>query len=74
MPYNTLLHDGNEKSVFVLDEATGTVKRKIITLGIRSIYGVEVTQGLSSGDKIIGKGKNRLTEGSTVNIVAVRGE
>ncbi len=74
LSYNTLLHNGNEKSVFVLDEATETVKRQIVTLGIRGLHGVEVTQGLSYGDKVIGKGKNRLTDGSTVNIVAVRGE
>lgn len=73
LPYNTLLHEGRNSYVFVLNEATGTVERRDVKRGIRGLKGIEIIEGIKPGEKVIGKGRNRLTPGSRVDVVAERG-
>jgi len=74
LPYNTLLYDGSQVSVFVYNEQNDTVERREITQGIRGLSDVEIVEGLSAGEKVVGKGRNRLTNGSSVEVVVTRGE
>ncbi len=74
LPYNTLLHEGKRKFVFVVDGKSGAVERRAVKLGIRGLHGVQVVSGLKAGEQVVGKGRNRLTDGTLVEVVAVRGE
>jgi len=73
LPYNTLLHEGKQTSVYVLSKTSGAVERRIVNRGIRGLYNVEILNGLKVGDQVVGKGRNRLTNGTPVDVVAVRG-
>ena len=51
-----------------------TVTKKNVTLGIRVDELVQVTEGLSEGEKVIVKGQNLLSDGASVNVVAIEKE
>ncbi len=74
LPYNTLLREGRQRFVFVVDKRRGVVERRAVKLGIRGLHGVEVVGGLRAGEQVIGKGRDRLTDGTPVEVVALRGD
>lgn len=74
LPYNTLLHEGRQAFVYVVDKISGVVERRPVSRGIRGLHGVEIVSGLKAGEQVVGKGRNRLTHGTPVEVVAVRGD
>ena len=72
LPYNVLSYEGKKAFVFVFNKTTGIVERRAVTRGIRGLNGVEILEGLQAGEQVVGKGHNRLTHGTPVNVVSVR--
>ena len=73
MPYKSIVMGTDENYVFVLNE-DNTVTKKNVTLGVRVDELVQVTEGLSEGEKVIVKGQNLLSDGASVNVVAIEKE
>lgn len=73
LPYNTLMHEGKRAYVYVVNESTRVVERRAVTRGIRGLQGIEILSGVKSGEQVVGKGRNRLTHGTAVKVVAERG-
>jgi hypothetical protein len=46
-----------------------TAKRRFITVGALSDYGIIVENGLSVGDKLIVEGYTKINEGMTIQIM-----
>lgn len=61
--------DGN-KSVFVIDTATGTLKLKKVTLGIISDLSAEVTSGAAVNDLVVADPQPNYTDGMKVTYKA----
>jgi len=74
IPYNTVSYEGKKAFVFVVNSESSIAERREIKLGIRGLKGMEVIQGLNEGDQLVGKGHNRLTNGTPVEVVAQRGD
>lgn len=61
---------GSNNFVFVLNEADGTVERRQITIGERLTGSVEVLSGLSTGDKLVTHGLQKIRPGQKVKVLA----
>jgi len=61
---------GSNNFVFVLNATEGTVDRRQITIGERLTGSVEVLSGLSSGDKLVTHGLQKIRPGQKVTILA----
>ena len=65
-----LTGSGDERYVFVIDEASGnTVVRTPVKTGLVSKSDTEIVSGLAEGDRVVVKGQSYLTDGSLVRIV-----
>lgn len=65
-----LTGSGDERYVFVIDEASGnTVVRTPVKTGLVSKSDTEIVSGLSEGDRVVVKGQSYLADGSLVRIV-----
>lgn len=62
IPLSAVLDDGGRSVVFVADG--NEYKKKDVTLGLKSEERVEITDGLSEGDKVVVKGNYLLLEQS----------
>ena len=62
IPLSAVLDDGGKSVVFVADGKE--YKKKEVTLGLKSDDRVEITDGLTSGDKVVVKGNYLLMEQS----------
>ncbi|NEQ97086.1 MAG: HlyD family efflux transporter periplasmic adaptor subunit [Cyanothece sp. SIO2G6] len=56
--------------VFVVDEATGTVERRQVEVGIEALNGIEILNGIEPGERVVTDGVNRVVDGTLVEIVA----
>jgi membrane fusion protein (multidrug efflux system) len=65
VPSEAVFFEGSQALVFVV-KADGTVARTPITLGTRLPDNVEVTGGLSAGQRIVRAGHQKLFEGAKV--------
>lgn len=61
---------GSNNFVFLLDEASGTVDRRQITIGERLTGSVEVLSGLNTGDKLVTHGLQKVRPGQKVKVLA----
>lgn len=61
---------GSNNFVFVLNEATGTLERRKITIGERLAGAVEVLSGLHAGDKVVTHGLQKVRPGQKVKVLA----
>lgn len=71
IPEEALVPVGDRQFVFVVDDDHAT--RKAIETGRRRPGAVEVTAGLDEGARVVVDGAIRISDGSPVNVVAVRG-
>ncbi|MEM9118682.1 MAG: HlyD family efflux transporter periplasmic adaptor subunit [Cyanobacteria bacterium P01_F01_bin.56] len=55
---------------FVVDEATGTVERRQVEVGIEALDGIEILSGIAPGELVVTEGINRLVDGTRVEIVS----
>lgn len=60
--------DGS-RSVWVVDKATSTVKRQPVRVGGLSARGIEILDGLKSGDMVVTRGVSRLKDGLKVRFM-----
>lgn len=58
--------DAVERSVWVFDEKTSTVKLRAVTIGKLSGQGLEILSGLDNGEQIVTAGVQQLREGQQV--------
>lgn len=66
VPIDSVLYEDNEPYVFIAD---GNISvRKNIVLGMRSGNQVEVVEGLQNGQRVVTRGKERLTDGAEITI------
>lgn len=59
---------GQKRSVWVVDEASGTVKQRAVTIGKLTSSGLEVLSGLTPGEKVVIRGVHRLKDGQRVKV------
>ena len=69
LPRNALMFRGNDVFAFVVKSGS-TVERRKLQLGIRSVDGVEVLSGISAGEQVVTRGRDRLSTGASVKVVA----
>ena len=65
---SSILHDGNQPYVYVVDDRQQVQKRPI-ELGLVVDTLAEVLEGLSEGDRVVVQGQASLTDGALVRIV-----
>lgn len=68
LPLAALLEEGGKTSVFVLDEATATVRRQDITVATRDESGFTPASGISEGMRIVTAGVHELQDGQKVKL------
>lgn len=73
LPEEALIKKGNDNFVYLIKEENDkpTAHLTKITLGTRNVGHVEVTEGLSEGDKVVTHGVIKLRDGANVTIKAV---
>ena len=59
----------HQSYVFVVNEAEGTVEQRKVEEGIKGLAKKEIVEGVEPGDKLVTEGKNRLVNGSPVEII-----
>jgi Cu(I)/Ag(I) efflux system membrane fusion protein len=67
IPRSALLTRGTEKGVFLLDDATSTVFRRVRIGRIQDDF-VEILEGLEEGTVVVTSGAQKLNEGDKVKI------
>ncbi len=67
VPLNTVIESGGEKYVFVVDENSAAHKT-IVETGLKNDEYIEITSGVSIGDKVVTTGQDFLSDKSTVSI------
>lgn len=66
VPMEAIIERRDELFVYVFNTESGTVERRDIQVGLFGFEGVEVTSGLSVGEKVVTKGRYRLSDGIAV--------
>lgn len=63
---------GNEATVWIADQTTGTARLRRVTVGPTQADGlIEVLTGLNVGDRLIAGGKESLTDGERIRIAGI---
>ena len=70
VPTNAIIPDANSKKIIVVKEGKGEMVK--IKTGLRNAYGVEVIDGLNSGDSIVVTGVLFVKSGMPVKIRSVK--
>lgn len=68
IPELAVISEGNDRYVFAIG-ADGKVKRRAVKMGARQGGVVEVLEGLQPGERVVGDGVVKVTDGMTVRIV-----
>ena len=66
IPLTAIATDGDQKYVWVLDESTMTVSKRVVTIGVGVGTAVKVVSGLTPGETIVSAGVSALSEGTKV--------
>ena len=66
LPRSAVLSDTQGDYVFV--ENSGTVRRADVETGIDNGNEIEITSGLSEGDRVVVKGQEYLSDGTSVTV------
>ena len=66
IPLTAIATDGDQKYVWVLDENTMTVSKRVVTIGVGVGTAVNVVSGLTPGETIVAAGVSALSEGMKV--------
>lgn len=71
VPYTSITINDSGAYAFVADESKtpAVAKKVVVTTGIRESSRVEITSGLSIGDKLITKGQGLVSDGTTITII-----
>lgn len=68
LPLSALLERDGQSLVFVVDEATGIVSERQVTIAARSKRSITVSAGLGPGTRVVTAGVNSLSPGQKVKI------
>ncbi len=68
-PFNAIVSRDRNSYVFVVNEAEGTVEQRKVEEGIQGLAKKEIVEGVEPGDKLVTEGKNRLVNGTPVEII-----
>ncbi len=73
IPEDALMPEGTKNSVYVLDETSSppVIRKRDVVIGTRRTGEVEISAGLTAGEKVVTRGDMTLTDGSPVSIMAV---
>jgi membrane fusion protein (multidrug efflux system) len=73
IPEDALMPEGTKNSVYVLDESLSppVIRRRDVIIGTRRSGEVEISEGLTAGEKVVTRGDMTLTDGAPVSIMAV---
>ncbi|MCM1312134.1 MAG: efflux RND transporter periplasmic adaptor subunit [Bacteroides sp.] len=68
VPSTAVFHKNGKTAVFVLDQTSGTLKEKAVTVGMLKTDGTTVIiSGLAEGETVVATGTRHLTEGQKVS-------
>lgn len=71
VPATSLIQEGEDFYVYVVDEDSMTAEKRIVTTGITNGESMEIKSGLSSGEVVVVSGKEYLSEkNNAVNITS----
>jgi multidrug efflux pump subunit AcrA (membrane-fusion protein) len=59
-----------DQAVYVINEK-GKAERRIVSTGLKSDADIEITEGLSEGERVITQGLSKITDGSAVRAVSL---
>lgn len=68
---NAIVYREQQPHVFVIDETEKVVQMRPVTEGIRGISLQEITSGVKPGQLIVTEGRNRLVNGTPIEIVDI---
>ena len=69
VPSDAVITSSGEKKVVVLNDDGETVSLKNVTVGVDNGTMAEITEGLSTGEKLVVKGQTYVKDGEKVNVV-----
>ncbi len=69
VPFNAFVFRDRKPYVFVVDEANGIVEQREVQQGIEGLAKREILTGVNPGEKLVTEGKNRLVNGTPVEII-----
>lgn len=69
-PFNAFIFRDRNPYIFVVNEENGTVEQRAITQGIEGLSKREIITGVEVGEKLVTEGKNRLVNGTPVEIIS----
>lgn len=70
LPPSAVLERNDQSLVFVIDEATGMVSERPVTIASRNEYAVIVSEGLGPGTRVVTAGVKSLSPGQKVKIAS----
>ena len=68
VPLASILREGNQQYVYQIND-DGTVNKRAITTGLVSGGDVEVTSGIASGERVVVRGNQDVSDGDLVQVV-----
>lgn len=69
VPSDAVITSSGEKKVVILNDDGETVSLKNVTVGVDNGTMAEITEGLSTGEKLVVKGQTYVKDGEKVNVV-----
>ena len=68
VPLASILREGNQQYVYQIND-DGTVNKRAITTGLVSGGDVEVTSGIASGERVVVRGNQDVSDGDLVQVI-----
>jgi RND family efflux transporter MFP subunit len=68
-PFSAFVYRDQKPNVFVVNEDKGIVEQRTIQPGIEGLAKREILAGVETGEKLVTSGKNRLVDGTPVEII-----
>ncbi len=74
VPYDVFVYRKNKPYVFVVNEKTGTVEKRLVVEGIAGLSTEEVLKGVKEGELVVSDGRHRLSNGAPVSVIEIMGD
>ena len=69
IPPNAIVYRDRKPFVFVVDQQNNQVKLRPVKEGIQGLALLEVTSGVEAGELVVTEGRNRLVDGTPVEVI-----
>ena len=73
IPYGAFVREDDAAFAFVVDEASQTVERRVLQLGLAGVQHIEVRKGITAGEVVVTRGRRSLGDGSRVDVAQIEG-